>query len=378
MNNIITFNNDLFGEVRTLVIDEKIYFIGKDIAEALGYKEPHKAISRHCKHGMKHPVLDITGFEQQMNIIPESDVYRLIFGSHLPEAEKFEEWVMEEVLPQLRQCGVYITESATQEAIDYQNKYGIKRIRNTFRETTNLINTWNEFKELSKIERDAHRINNEDRIKRCEIIIDELQNYIANNNLEMKTYEVVMYQEVMLEIKGEITRLSNKRNGGIKSGMTKQINKAEQDKQELRDELEHWKTYAEELEEYYNPEREWITVDFAPFSLNCMYKDEHRTPAYNWWIKNFPRHQIPTREYFESKGIVFAPKSVIVELNFIHPERFDTDNLFKATIDMIFNRCLGVDDKVVAKVIPQTIGTCDSLQDGKIIFTIYNVDDDRI
>ena len=374
MSNITTFNNNLFGTVRTLKISEKIYFVGKDIAEALGYKNTRDAINRHCKGVVKHDVLDITGFEQQMNIIPESDVYRLIFGSHLPEAEKFEEWVMEEVLPQLRQCGVYITESATQESIDFQSKYGINRIRKTFRETTNLEETWNEFKELSKIERDAHRIDNDFRIKCCKIMIDELQNFIANNNLEMKTYQVVMYQEIMLEMKSEITRLSNKRNGGIKSGMTKELNKAEQDNQELRDELEHWKTYAEELEEYYNPTRTWTTVDFHPFSLNYMYNNGHRTPAYNWWIKNFPRNQVPTRQEYELyQGIDFT-KPIGIDLHYVNMEKYDTDNLHKSAIDMIFNRILEVDDNIVIKPVPQTVGYCDSLEEGKIIFAIYNIE----
>lgn len=377
MSNITIFNNDLFGQVRSLIIDEKIYFVGKDIATALGYKNTRDAISRHCKGVVKHDILDITGVEQQMNIIPESDMYRLIFGSHLPEAEKFEEWVVEEVLPQLRKSGVYMMESATQEAINYEFKFGVNKIRKTFRETTNLEETWKEFKELAQIERKANRLTAKDTINRCNQIIDELNKFKANN-IDMPYYKHALYDAMIIEALNEKQRLSNKLNGGIKSGKTKKINNLEHQNRELEEELNQWKEYAEELEEYYNPNREWITVDFAPFSLNCMYKDGRRTSAYNWWIKYFPRHQIPTREYFESKGIVFNPKSVIVELNFIHPERFDTDNLVKATIDMIFNRCLGVDDKVVAKVIPQTIGTCDSLEEGKIIFTMYNVDDDRI
>lgn len=102
MNELMIFNNEMFGDVRTLTIDEKIYFVGKDIAEALGYERPSDAIAQHCKHTVKHRIVDNTGFEQPMNIIPESDVYRLIIKSKLPSAEKFETWVMDEVLPTIR------------------------------------------------------------------------------------------------------------------------------------------------------------------------------------------------------------------------------------------------------------------------------------
>ena len=241
MNNITIFNNKLFGQVRSLIIDEKIYFVGKDIATALGYKNTRDAINRHCKGVVKHDVLDTTGFEQQMNIIPESDVYRLIFGSHLPEAEKFEKWVMEEVLPQLRQRGVYMTESATQEAITYDSKYRVNIIRRTFRETTNLEETWREFKELSQIERAAKRLTGKECINRCNQIIDELSKY-KENNKEMPYYKHALYDAIIIEALNERNRLSNKSNGGIKSGMTKQIKNLEQ-------ELEQWQTYADELED---------------------------------------------------------------------------------------------------------------------------------
>jgi prophage antirepressor-like protein len=174
MNNITIFNNELFGAVRTLIIDDKPYFVGKDIAEALGYKEPHKAISRHCKHGMKHPIVDITGFEQSMNIIPEGDVYRLIFKSKLPAAEQFEEWIMDEVIPQLRNTGVVILEHATEEDVSFEFLYGKDRLKKTFEEAVDPIAEYERFKKLSKVKRDGnhHAYNNESR----ETLIKEMQN----------------------------------------------------------------------------------------------------------------------------------------------------------------------------------------------------------
>lgn len=361
MNNITTFNNNLFGSVRTLNIDEKYYFVGKDIAEALGYKRPSDAIAQHCKHTVKHRIVDNAGFEQQMNIIPESDVYRLIIKSKLPEAEKFEEWVMEEVLPQLRQCGVVITESATQEAIDYQSKYGIRRIRKTFRETSNLIETWNEFKELSKIERDAHRIDNEDRIKCCKIITDELQDYVANNNLDMKTYEVVMYQEVMLEIKDEINRLSNKRNGGIKSGMTKELNNL---KQQLKDATPYTGTP--------------ITLDIHGFTTNRLYSDDaygrkHRSYAYEQWRRKFRALEIPSRENYEIYEYLDFTKPIGLVIDFIAIEDMDADNMLKSFLDALAEHLGLPDDSIFVKCTYEKVAVCDSFDDGKITFSMYQL-----
>ena len=106
MNEIQIFNNPEFGDVRTLEIEGKPYFIGNDIAKALGYSVPKDAISRHCKGALNHRLLTEGGM-QEMKVIPEGDVYRLIVKSQLPEAEKFESWVFDDVLPSIRKTGLY-------------------------------------------------------------------------------------------------------------------------------------------------------------------------------------------------------------------------------------------------------------------------------
>ncbi|WP_321285103.1 phage antirepressor [Exiguobacterium profundum] len=96
-------------DIRVVGEGEKILFVASDVAKALGYKEPHKAVSRHCKgDGMFRPVIDKLGRDQEMRVIRESDVYRLVTNSKLPAAEAFEMWVMEEVLPSIRKDGAYV------------------------------------------------------------------------------------------------------------------------------------------------------------------------------------------------------------------------------------------------------------------------------
>lgn len=108
MSNIQIFNNPDFGTVRTLEEENgAIMFCGKDVAMALGYKSPKDAISAHCKGAVKHRLPTSSG-EQDMTFIPESDLYRLVFGSKLPTAEKFTDWVTSEVLPSIRKNGGYI------------------------------------------------------------------------------------------------------------------------------------------------------------------------------------------------------------------------------------------------------------------------------
>lgn len=114
MGELQIFKNEEFGEVRTVEIEGKPYFCGSDVAKALGYSEPHKAVTRHCRDdGMKRtPIADSLGRVQETVFIPEGDLYRLIVSSKLPTAEKFERWVFDEVLPSIRKHGGYISGQA--------------------------------------------------------------------------------------------------------------------------------------------------------------------------------------------------------------------------------------------------------------------------
>lgn len=116
MNDMQIFNNPDFGTVRTLDDDGMILFCASDIATALGYARPKDAVAAHCKGAVKRRTLT-NGGEQEMSFIPESDLYRLVFGSKLPTAEKFTDWVTSEVLPSIRKHGAYMTPETLQAAI---------------------------------------------------------------------------------------------------------------------------------------------------------------------------------------------------------------------------------------------------------------------
>lgn len=107
MSELIIFNNPEFGQIRTIEEDGKVLFCGSDVAKALGYKRPKDAVSAHCKGAVKRRTLT-NGGEQEMNFIPEGDIYRLAARSELPGADQFERWIFDEVLPSIRKNGGYI------------------------------------------------------------------------------------------------------------------------------------------------------------------------------------------------------------------------------------------------------------------------------
>lgn len=112
MNGLQIFNSEEFGEIRTITKDSKTYFAGSDVAKALGYAIPHKAVQTHCKGVLKWNIPTNSG-NQDILFITEGDIYRLIMKSKLPKAEEFERWVMEEVLPSIRKNGGYIAGQET-------------------------------------------------------------------------------------------------------------------------------------------------------------------------------------------------------------------------------------------------------------------------
>lgn len=108
MNNVQIFNSPDFGEIRTVVIDDEPWFVGRDVCKALGYTDVKAGTRKNVddEDKMVRPV-DTPSGNQNMTIINESGIYSLIFGSKLESAKKFKHWVTSEVLPQIRKTGGY-------------------------------------------------------------------------------------------------------------------------------------------------------------------------------------------------------------------------------------------------------------------------------
>ena len=387
-NNLTIFNNELFGSVRTMIIDDNPWFFGKDVAESLGYKNISDALGKHVDEDDKMQIAkrdlqncDDIGTKGAV-LINESGVYSLIFGSKRPEAKAFKKWVTSDVLPQLRMSGVYITESATQESIDYQSLYGKNRVYNTFINTVDLEAEYKRFYEMSKAERKARHINNDIRIECSKIIQKAITDRIANSLTDVPASKLLAMRELSEQIQVDITKLSNKANGGFKANMTKKIRTQQQQLEFMETELIEVRSQYNELEHEYEEYRniqeqgedaELIEIEYFGFSNNDMYDyidgKVRRTYKYNSWINRFPVHTIDTL----SEDVDFD-KPMACELYFDHGARFDVHNFIKPMLDMIA-RANGKDDKNIRKVSCVTNEIVnDHYKDGRIYLKLYNIE----
>lgn len=110
MNNLQIFENPDFGQVRMVMIEDTPYFVGKDVAEALGYLKTENAIANHVDEEDKTSTLiqgSGSNYKSKAIVINESGVYALVFSSKLPKAKEFKHWVTSEVLPAIRKTGSY-------------------------------------------------------------------------------------------------------------------------------------------------------------------------------------------------------------------------------------------------------------------------------
>lgn len=115
MNNIQLFNSPEFGQIRTITDNDGVYFVGKDVAQALGYSNQRDALARHVDDEDKGVVKrDTPGGVQDVTTINESGLYSLVLSSKLPSAKRFKRWVTSEVLPALRRQGGYMLTGANE------------------------------------------------------------------------------------------------------------------------------------------------------------------------------------------------------------------------------------------------------------------------
>lgn len=120
MNELQIFKNPEFGEIRTIEVKNEPWFVGKDVAEILGYAKPENAISAHVDEEDKTTTLiqgNGSNYKSKTTIINESGLYSLVLSSKLPTAKKFKRWVTSEVLPTIRKTGGYLTPEKVEEVL---------------------------------------------------------------------------------------------------------------------------------------------------------------------------------------------------------------------------------------------------------------------
>lgn len=123
MNELAVFQNQEFGRLRTADIKDEVWFVGKDVARALGYTNPQKAIRDHVDDEDRTVNEMFTVNGTPITLINESGVYSLILSSKLPGAKRFKHWVTSEVLPSIRKHGGYGNGVSAEQVIEIANTW---------------------------------------------------------------------------------------------------------------------------------------------------------------------------------------------------------------------------------------------------------------
>ncbi len=215
MNELKIFENTEFGQVRTVEVDGKIYFVASDVAKALGYANPSKAINDHCrwvtKRYIPHPQSKDKTIE--VNTIPEGDIYRLVSNSELPSAEKFESWVFDEVLPSIRSTGSYVTQELSpqlQLLINMELKQ--KQLETALTDTNARIDN---IKEVVSLNSNSWRADTQNLLNKIAISLGGTSAFFRQ--LRNESYELL---ERRMGARLEI-RLTNKRRQMAEEGISK-------------------------------------------------------------------------------------------------------------------------------------------------------------
>lgn len=218
MNDLQIFENPEFGQVRTVERDGQPWLVGKDVAEALGYKNTKDALERHVDDEDKRQndgvvIHDSIGREQHPVIINESGLYSLVLSSKLPKAKAFKRWVTSEVLPALRKNGVYETVKAQQhikqlEAVNARLNTAIQAVSTAKAELAevtamrdNFIKDRDDFKEHFQKWKSLYG-GACDRLRRAESLVQQAQDNLNSriDQLKIVAFGLPAFDQIMADI----------------------------------------------------------------------------------------------------------------------------------------------------------------------------------
>lgn len=190
MEQIRIFNNPDFGDIRTIAIDGEPWFVGNDCAKALGYKDTYSGVRKNVDDEDKMTCPVGSGAEMRnMNVINESGLYSLIFGSKLESAKKFKKWVTSEVLPQLRKTGSYGTPKLPQTPMELLELHyeAIKQVDN---KVDTLAERMDNFEQnLPLLPEDADDVSREVKKRVVEVLGGKDSNAYHNRSLSQKVFK---------------------------------------------------------------------------------------------------------------------------------------------------------------------------------------------
>lgn len=209
MNEVKLFKNEEFGQVRMVLVEDEPYFVGKDVAEALGYADPSSAVSKNVDAEDKTTLLleqDGSNYKSKTTVISESGLYALIFGSKLESAKKFKHWVTSEILPSIRKHGIYATDNVIDNilnnpdfGIELLTKLKEERVARVEAEKKNAILTHvNKTYTMTEI---AKELNLKSATELNRILADKHIQYKVNNTwVFYSDYSNLGYEDIKQEV----------------------------------------------------------------------------------------------------------------------------------------------------------------------------------
>lgn len=348
---VLNKNIKIYGDI------EEPLFLAKDVAEWLEERDGY-TVSRKVDEDEKVIHSMCVGRNlKQMTFLTENGLYEAIFQSKKPIAKEFKQEI-KSILKQLRKTGVVATAAATVGAIDFETKFGVRRIRNTFNNSINVSKDYAEYKILSKSECAAKRIDNKERINRCNIIVDVLETKLEANMGAMKGSEMLSIRETVNEIKDDIIILGNRKHGGIKSHQTMEL-----------------KALKQELELIKPSDDKYISLNIHGFSHNAMFvaatdyiTGEPRfikSNKYMEWINRFPVKELEAFKDLDfTKPIYFYAKYTMIQ-------GFDVSNFIKTLLDRVASY-FKVDDRLFIVKSQDIKEYCNNYSDGNIDLFLRN------
>lgn len=380
-NELMIFENEQFGQVRFIEVEGKQYAVASDIAKALGYAIPSKAVNTHCKGVSKMEVLT-NGGKQEMLVIPEGDIYRLIIRSKLPSAEKFEAWVCDEVLPSIRQNGAYISDNINDKQITALQMYSTKEfIKQTFESVgiENMEERYIECMNYNSKKSTAYKLE----IMALVLDVAKQRKEVALSESKMPL--AVMLSEIIINISEDIKSKSLRSRSSRLGHKTRQINVLNNELNELKEANTVLQTRINKANEYLDKIdpllKDYTTINLHGFSVNSMYKPDvtqfgiikndyngkpkmKRTEAYNIF-----RSQL--KQFFKKKCNfkLHQDKHYNIHLLFDHIKSFDCSNFHKSFFDCL-SEYFGITDNNFHLMICDTNTHVDSFEQGKIYFCI--------
>ena len=260
--------------------------------------------------------------------LTEEMVYDFMLEAHTEPCKRFKKWLSKEVLPSIRKHGAYVGENADENYINNELRFGNKTTIKTFAnaDPTMVNKLYIEFKEYIDTE---YKNNTDIRKSRYSSVEKGLNRLLENigtnvNNIGLCYNVQVLRNEVLSDIK----TLGNRISGGKKAGLTRANKKLKNELDEANNDLLKIEKELLDIKEKYDPNGFWTTLNYHPFSVNYMYKDNQITSAYQKWIDNFPKEKLHTKEEYEQIANIDFSKPIVIYVRYRNLQKFDTDKLF--------------------------------------------------